>query len=1405
MKKLIFLFFTLFLGSYSFSQSKEKIDELINHSNSFYWLSRSRQNTVYDAKISDAYLDSAMRLIQRSQLSDSIKNSYYASIKSRKNEIKGLKEVSYDNLNGNHPIYMQFTGQLEDQYEYRDDALETVVENALADILNANTIKPSKPLNELLAFCVVGIEPKNEMLKEVIKQYLNNNSKLYVVSDFELMAISGRENPDINNDLLKLIGENFSSNLVGKISVSVYDSLEDVNYCGVRFELLDLESNEIISTTYTEELRVSKVETYDKFFSNALPRFVLVFLIFLLPLSFFLLYRSRKKVHVNFKYISIRFLAIIFGLVLGLISSFGVVIAFSLFAPDGGAFINDPMSKIWPLAFIITISLLLPAILIILHTLIMKRTFVGQKDTLFLFISSLYFGIVIVLHLHYFIYFEESWPIYYSWILIGTLSIVTLFVASWYVDFYAKNLKLFWIILPIVLSIPISISLGYYFYISPDFNDFNSMIIVTAIGFIPIALYTLYNVPSVKIKLLHLLNADKDEETIQTGILERFQKFISNQLSDYQDKPIVSFTDGYVSKLEELVLNSVKHLNLIHLEGESGIGKTSLINSLSASLEQQKNVYFYYSDCDQFTEGTQVPYEPFYQAFEEHFGIGSFYAGNTGAIDILKKANPVLAGISGVGSIVESITRNADDAFKGAKVSEVFSVIKSHFLDISARHSGEDIRIVFVLEDVQWIDTQTSELFAKFLNEMALMSQRNSNFYVTIISTRAINKAENDINEREKLFLDLLNEKSKRNQDLINFVTWNDNVVNESLPRLSELPSNNFLLEVLSKDKSGFNFSPDSVKKLANYFEQNEVKNPRYILEIIGFLQQKEWFIEKGGYLSLSEEINWESIPLSADVEAVYIDLFKSMDKQLLKFIGSAAFIGLQFEAAVLSKLWNIERLELIHLLLEAEKQGLIIDINDQDDIYAFTTKKVRNALKRFVLRDSKQSNLPQIVKEYHKEIINIGLEGKKITFETFSFLYELDLNKLAKLAERAIYVVNEMGDEGKILMAVSGVRSFENGSMAEAAKYLNYINYSESNLYGEIPKALQCKIKLDLRTYYNDKKKNQELSSTLDAILRILNLNDNSHTSHLDDQLESISLLLDINLQVKQLTEEDFNFLIKKWPSSATLIKLHKTLLNKDSIAGKFTDEQIKDLQELKRKFAEKPLWHSRSHGRYLNVLGSISSDNEAVECVIARLEIILIEEINHDSLEKLIDYLKLLNIKRLNFDQLEDLAYLTGSISALAQRMDLPIDKKLTANIVRFDINERLGDRFGTYLSLYAIAELCSEKVEISNLDEDFKNANQAYFDLFYKFPESNYRVFIYPAWLKLLGHSSNENALLDEKIITATLMVKHSIENGEFNVEAGEPKLYVNYSLINEVINTLPDSEFKETLFNLQKAIN
>ena len=110
MKKLIFLFFTLFLGSYSFSQSKEKIDELINHSNSFYWLSRSRQNTVYDAKISDAYLDSAMRLIQRSQLSDSIKNSYYASIKSRKNEVKGLKEVSYDNLNGNHPIYMQFTG-----------------------------------------------------------------------------------------------------------------------------------------------------------------------------------------------------------------------------------------------------------------------------------------------------------------------------------------------------------------------------------------------------------------------------------------------------------------------------------------------------------------------------------------------------------------------------------------------------------------------------------------------------------------------------------------------------------------------------------------------------------------------------------------------------------------------------------------------------------------------------------------------------------------------------------------------------------------------------------------------------------------------------------------------------------------------------------------------------------------------------------------------------------------------------------------------------------------------------------------------------------------------------------------------------------------------------------------------
>ena len=54
-------------------------------------------------------------------------------------------------------MYMHLTGQNNRQLEFRDDALETCIENALEKLLESITFKPSKPLNGAYTFSFIKI------------------------------------------------------------------------------------------------------------------------------------------------------------------------------------------------------------------------------------------------------------------------------------------------------------------------------------------------------------------------------------------------------------------------------------------------------------------------------------------------------------------------------------------------------------------------------------------------------------------------------------------------------------------------------------------------------------------------------------------------------------------------------------------------------------------------------------------------------------------------------------------------------------------------------------------------------------------------------------------------------------------------------------------------------------------------------------------------------------------------------------------------------------------------------------------------------------------------------------------------------------------------------------------------
>ena len=148
MNKIIKLFFItvlLLLNSVELT-GQTKSEKYLKHSESYYWLSRSRNNAVYEAKIALKYIDSAEFFMKRK--GSSTDTNLLTDIQGKRNEIEALIEVSEGNINGKYPIFMHLNKELDDQYELRDDALETAIESGIQSLLDANNNKTNKTANK---------------------------------------------------------------------------------------------------------------------------------------------------------------------------------------------------------------------------------------------------------------------------------------------------------------------------------------------------------------------------------------------------------------------------------------------------------------------------------------------------------------------------------------------------------------------------------------------------------------------------------------------------------------------------------------------------------------------------------------------------------------------------------------------------------------------------------------------------------------------------------------------------------------------------------------------------------------------------------------------------------------------------------------------------------------------------------------------------------------------------------------------------------------------------------------------------------------------------------------------------------------------------------------------------------
>jgi len=439
-------------------------------------------------------------------------------------------------------------------------------------------------------------------------------------------------------------------------------------------------------------------------------------------------------------------------------------------------------------------------------------------------------------------------------------------------------------------------------------------------------------------------------------------KIANNNVAEaFTDIPFVSsLVDPKVDIYETIQrLNSDKELNVMLISGHAGIGKTLSINTakkyfINAGWD------WYYGDCDEVQKDMSPSFEPFLEAFKGLLAIEEFSDRGEHLDSVIGSAVEIGATLlpADPSGFIKSYNRTSAEKMTETCIQIIDNLEKK----------GKNL--VFVMEDLQWIDSESYELFKLFIKVI------NRNKFA-----------------RSKVTILL----SIREDDFISYRGPNSIQLKDDLQKLQAQTSNKFLVhEIISnKDFKLLDFmlfinNTESKIRLqsATLIQVNQLFNsaldqikvtPRYILNTI-----EKWILQgvlqdtKDGF-KLIKQISIDDLPSEAGADVYYHEIISNYDDKWGRLLESAAIIGMTFDADILAKVWNYELLEVLGFLELAVKDKLVVDISKEDNIFVFgekdkngTGKRVIHAIKTFYQSSDLNNSEKQINIEYNKRYVNL-------------------------------------------------------------------------------------------------------------------------------------------------------------------------------------------------------------------------------------------------------------------------------------------------------------------------------------------------------------------------------------------------------------------------------------------------
>ncbi len=536
--------------------------------------------------------------------------------------------------------------------------------------------------------------------------------------------------------------------------------------------------------------------------------------------------------------------------------------------------------------------------------------------------------------------------------------------------------------------------------------------------------------------------------------------------------------------------------SIILISGETGYGKTYLTkNSIELCNLSENNITGFYSECEvpigKFNISNVLPLKPFTKIVEGLIHNKGVSAQKRFAMNV---GLTLLTAIPLAGEVFYAAKEISKDwrEYKKDKSTELSissNELVTNFYNTICTYADKS-PLLFVLEDMQWCDSQTIELIELFIQNI------NSLPIVFIISYR-----QSEVTISGSALYRLINSK------------------NESITEIA--------LKPLSREI----ISPFISKYIKNYIQNNSFEHflfshsfgvPGIIAEYLVYFQKHSPFDEKGNLiLNLDEDL------LVISSQSIITKVLDELNDEEINVLSCCAAEGRQFTAFIASRLLNTDILSCIKVLKNINrKSGIIKSIGSQNRYGVKTT--VYEFTQAF----------------YYKHFESL------LEYEEYQALHGLIANILQDQFDST--KSQEVKEEIAPYLAAHSTESGDNETarkmMIEVAKYAQKINNNE--LYNESMKNFvesndETHSKEDLETEFKFQTKiiSQTNSNVLNNENKENSNNNQSNSNPIDLIAESIKKEF---ISVRQIFVSDYHN--KKYnlvtQSANEYYELHKTSL---------------------------------------------------------------------------------------------------------------------------------------------------------------------------------------------------------------------------------------------------------------------